>query len=202
MQKIIYKVLPPKHINEKQLAQNNIATLTNTEIEVLMWNAALEPDPRTGYGPIYPRVGQKAHTVTINGLAQPQGEICNKCLPRVGHTSAQRAKKCLYNLAKGRCINPHVQNILGKTLFPLAQYDEKQRAQIQKNIQEIIFPERPQIATPEMDLCADLGMDSYDIYAALRDVEHEYKFEIPDSYKPQTVGDIIDYVHRKICKQR
>ena len=189
-----YKLVPPKHISEKKLAEYNIATLTTEQVDRLCSGRTKHFTPNLTFFP---------HTITINGLAQPWGEACKHCTSRTKNNAAHHARHCLNQLANGHCKYIPAQN-LGKILFPDANYDEKQRKAILTDVQDVIAHATgiKQTITPEMDLEADLAMDSFEIFCALEEIEDKQKIVLPDGCELQTVGDIVNYVHKHISKQR
>lgn len=189
-----YKLVPPKHISEKMLTNYNISSLTEEQVEHLCFVCKIMP-----HLTFYP------HTIKIDGLAQPQGEVCKHCTSRTKNTAAHHAKHCLHQLANGHCTHIPTQNTLGKVLFPNAQYDEKQRQAIQNNIQTILMTSTgASKITPEMDLEADLGCDSLTVYETMNEIEYKNDIVLPDTniHNFRTVGNIINFVHKTIAKQR
>lgn len=191
-----YKLIPPKHISEKMLATYNISTLTEEQVERLCFRCTQDFMPHMTFYP---------HTIKIDGLAQPWGEACKHCTSRTKNTAGHHAKHCLHQLANGHCTHTPTQNILGKILFPDAQYDEKQRQAIQSSIQTILMASTgASKITPETDLEADLGCDSLTIYETMNEIEYKYNIVLPETniHNFRTVGDLISFVHKTVAKQR
>ncbi len=196
-----YKLTPPEYISEKTLNKYGISTLTHAQFEQLLYKTSNNTDPETSYGPI--TINFSFNNITINGLAQPQGHICQQCTHRAAN-AAHRAKHCLYQLANGNCKNKYVQNRLGKILFPSAQYDEKQRQLLLQEIQDIIrvSSDTKQTVTLGTNLETDLGMDSLDRLLTIQNIENKYHIYLPDTCGFQTIGDIVNYIHKRQSNQR
>ncbi len=209
-----YKLIPPKHISEKMLAEYNIATLDEAQVDNLQFTSTINPYIRHLYsGPIIPnKVGD---TIKIDGMCNPSGRMCKECTSNTQNTPADKAQHCLRQLADGKCEDPYVQHILGETLFPSKKYHKKPASRRHKSILELIKDSQhyeldPDVKlTPDMNLKNDLNFDSLDIVEIFIYIEdyyniHGIRFQVNEETieEPQTVGDIIQIVNEAISKQR
>lgn len=215
-----YKLIPPKHISEKMLAEYNIATLDEAQVDNLQFTSTINPYIRQPYsGPITPHAEYTpkiGYTIKIDGMCNPSGRLCEECTSNTQNTPADKAQHCLRQLADGKCKNPYVQRVLGKTLFPSKKYHKDPGYRIHKSILDLIKDSlpgelNPDIKlTPDMHLKNDLNFDSLDIVEIFTYIEdyyysiHNIRFLVNEETigEPQTVGDIIQIVNETISKQR
>ena len=82
-----------------------------------------------------------------------------------------------------------------------ANAERKDRTDMLEKIREILAEQLnidPEDVVESASFRDDLGVDSLDLFALLMDLEEEYGFEVPaeDMDGLQTVGDVIDYLHK------
>ncbi len=76
---------------------------------------------------------------------------------------------------------------------------------IDERVKQIIVEQlgvKPEDVTPQANFVDNLGADSLDTVELVMAFEDEFNFEMPDedAERMQTVGDIIDYLKKKLPK--
>ncbi len=76
---------------------------------------------------------------------------------------------------------------------------------IEERVKKIIVEQlgvKEEEVTPRADFVDDLGADSLDTVELVMALEEEFGFEIPDedAERMRTVGDVIDYLKKKLPK--
>ena len=79
-------------------------------------------------------------------------------------------------------------------------------ATVEKRVREVIIDTlgvKPEKIEPKSSLTDNLGADSLDTVDVVMSLEKEFKIEISneDAEKLLTVGDIIDYIKKRLKKQ-
>jgi acyl carrier protein len=76
---------------------------------------------------------------------------------------------------------------------------------IEEKVKDIIVEQlgvNPEQVTPQASFIEDLGADSLDTVELVMAFEEEFSVEVPDedAEKLQTVGNVVEYIEKKIAK--